>query len=85
MNFLNTNPTNYQDYMGVSHWWVINSTLAYNFKHEIVGRLIVDNVFDRLPPFPALAVSGGNYNQAVGLYWSGIMGRYLMLAADKRF
>jgi outer membrane receptor protein involved in Fe transport len=84
-NFANLNPPNFQDYMGVSRWWVINSTVAYEFPHRVTARLIVDNVFNKQPPFPAVASSGGNYTQAVSLYWSGIMGRYFMLAADAHF
>jgi iron complex outermembrane receptor protein len=84
-NFANTNPPNYQDYMGVHPWWVINSTIAYEFPHAITTRLIVDNVFNKEPPYPALAASGGNYTQSATLYWSGIMGRYFLLAADMHF
>ena len=84
-NFANTNPPNYQDYMGVRRWWVINSTLAYQFPHQVTTRLIVDNVFNKQPPFPALAASGGNYAQAASLYFSGIMGRYFLVAADAHF
>lgn len=84
-NFLNINPADYQDYMGVHRWWVINSTLAYQFSHSLSARFIVDNVFDKQPPFPALAASGGNYTQALSLYFSGVMGRYFIIAADAKF
>ena len=84
-NFQNINPPNFQDYMGVHRWWVINSTLAYQFPRHVSARLIVDNVFDKQPPFPALAASGGNYTQALSLYFSGVMGRYFLIAADAQF
>jgi outer membrane receptor protein involved in Fe transport len=84
-NFSNLNPPNYQDYMGVHRWWVFNTTLAYEFPHAITGRLIVNNVFDKEPPFPAIAGSGGNYLQSVSIYWPGIMGRYYLLSAEARF
>ena len=84
-NFLNSNPPDYQDYMGVHRWWVINSTLAYQFPHRVSARLIVDNVFDKQPPFPALAASGGNYTQALSLYFSGVLGRFFLIAADVQF
>jgi outer membrane receptor protein involved in Fe transport len=84
-NFSNTNPTDYQDYMGVSHWWVLNSTLSYEFPHQVTARLIVDNVTNKLPPFPAIAGSGGNYTQSVSIYWQGVMGRYFTLGVDAHF
>ncbi|MBS0393754.1 MAG: TonB-dependent receptor [Proteobacteria bacterium] len=81
-NFSNLNPPDYQDYMRVNPWWVINSTLVYEAPHDITVRLIVDNVFNKEPPFPALAATGGNYSQAASLYFAGIMGRYFHLGLD---
>jgi len=84
-NFSNTNPPGYQDYMTVHPWWVINSTLSYELPHDVTGRLIVDNVFNKLPPFPAIAGSGGNYATGVSQYFSGLMGRYFLLSLDAHF
>jgi hypothetical protein len=48
-------------------------------------RLIVDNVFNKEPPFPALAGTGGNFLNATSLYFSGIIGRTYLLAASVHF
>jgi hypothetical protein len=43
-------------------------------------------VFDKEPPFPALAAgTGGNFAGATGLYFSGIVGRTYVLAANVKF
>ena len=84
-NFSNLNPPNFQNIMRVHQWWLINSTLAYKFPHAVTARFIVDNVFDKLPPYAALAGTGGNYVQAASLYFSGIMGRYFSLSVDAHF
>ena len=84
-NFNNQNPTDQQQYAGVSHWWVVNSTLSYIFPHDITTRLVVDNVTNKEPPFPAIAGSGGNYTTAVNQYFTGVMGRYFLLSADMHF
>jgi outer membrane receptor protein involved in Fe transport len=84
-NFSNTNPVNYQNYMTVHPWWVINSTLSYELPHDVTARVIVDNVFNKLPPFPAIAGSGGNYATGVSQYFSGLMGRYFLVSLDAHF
>jgi hypothetical protein len=47
--------------------------------------LIVDNVFDKDPPFPALAGTGGNFLTAASVYFSGIIGRIYQLSPELRF
>jgi outer membrane receptor protein involved in Fe transport len=84
-NFSNQYAANYQDYMTVHPWWVINSTISYELPHDVTARLIVDNVFQKLPPFPAIAGSGGNYATGVSQYFSGLMGRYFMLSLNAHF
>ena len=42
-------------------------------------RVIVDNVFDKAPPFPAPA-AGGTIT-----YYSGILGRYFRVAGKVKF
>ena len=69
----------------VSHWWVINTTISYQFPREVTARLIIDNVTNKEPPFPALAGTGGNYNTSLNQYFSGVMGRYFLLAAEVHF
>ena len=71
--------------MTIGHWWVINSTVGYDVSKNFKVRLIVDNVFDREPPFPALSGTGGNFLNATSLYFSGIIGRTYQLAAEMHF
>jgi outer membrane receptor protein involved in Fe transport len=80
--FDNNDKANSKDVLGVGPWWVINSTVSYEFPHDIDVRLIVDNVFDKEPPFPALAGSGGNFANATSIYFSGIVGRTYLLSVD---
>jgi len=84
-NFSNQYAANYQDYMTVHAWWVINSTVSLELPHAVTARLIVDNVFNKLPPFPAIAGSGGNYATGVSQYFSGLMGRYFQLSLAAHF
>ena len=84
-NFSNQYAADYQDYMTVHPWWVINSTISYELPHDITARLIIDNVFNKLPPFPAIAGSGGNYSTGVSQYFTGLMGRYFMVSLNAHF
>ncbi|MGC2029222.1 MAG: hypothetical protein WA642_04335 [Steroidobacteraceae bacterium] len=42
-------------------------------------------MFDKQPPFPALAGTGGNFVNATSLYFSGIIGRTYLLSANLHF
>ena len=46
-------------------------------------RFLVDNVFNKQPPFPALAGTGGNFVNSTTTYFSGIIGRPICLLARK--
>jgi outer membrane receptor protein involved in Fe transport len=48
-------------------------------------RFIVDNVFNKQPPFPALAGTTGNYAPGTTTYFAGILGRALQLSVDYKF
>jgi iron complex outermembrane receptor protein len=85
MNLDNALVTGDQNYMTVGHWWLINSTLAMKFTPQLQARFIVDNVFNKEPPFPALSGTGGNFANATTLYFSGIIGRTLQLSVDYKF
>lgn len=86
MNFSNTNTATSQNILRVNPWWLINSTISYDITKAIDIRLIVNNVFDKQPPFPALAAAaGGNFASATSLYFPGIIGRTYLLSADVRF
>ena len=50
--------------LGSGPWWLINSTVGYDVSKNFKVRLIVDNVFNKQPPFPALAGTGGNFMNA---------------------
>jgi iron complex outermembrane recepter protein len=79
----NDTPTS-KNILGVNPWWLINSTIGYDVSKTFKVRLIVDNVFDKQPPFPALAGTG-NFVNATSLYFSGIIGRTYLLSANLHF
>jgi outer membrane receptor protein involved in Fe transport len=85
MNLDNAVVAGTRDYMTVGHWWLINSTLGMKFTPQLQARFIVDNVFNKQPPFPALAATSGNFANAASLYFSGILGRALQLSVDYKF
>ena len=84
-NFNNQNTSTSQDILGVGSWWLINSTVGMKFNPQFQVRFIVDNVFNKQPPFPAIAGTGGNFASATTTYFSGILGRTLQLEADYKF
>jgi iron complex outermembrane receptor protein len=83
--FENNDTPTAKDFLGVNSWWLINSTIGYDVTKNFKVRLIVDNVFDKQPPFPALAGTGGNFVNATSLYFSGIIGRTYLLSANVHF
>jgi len=86
MDFNNQNTPTSQDILSVPKWWLINSTVSYDVTKKLQVRLIVDNVFDKEPPYPALAAgTGGNFASATSLYFAGIIGRTYLLNVDYRF
>ena len=84
-NFNNQNTSTSQNILGVGSWWLINSTLGMKVTPAFEVRFIVDNVFNKQPPFPALAGTGGNFVNSTTTYFSGIIGRSLQLSADYKF
>jgi iron complex outermembrane receptor protein len=87
MNFNNQNLATSQDILRVNPWWLFNSTLTYDLSNAFTVRLIVNNVFDKEPPFPALAAPGtaGSFASVTSLYFPGIIGRTYLVSADYRF
>lgn len=85
MKFDNQDTPTSKNIESVGHWWVLNSTLAYDVTDNVHVRLIVDNVFDKLPPLFALAGVGGNFSSATSLYFPGIMGRTYQLEFEAKF
>jgi iron complex outermembrane recepter protein len=84
-NFNNQNTPTSQNILGVGAWWDINSTIGMKFTPAFQVRFIVDNVFNKQPPFPAIAGTGGNYAPGTTTYFQGILGRTLQLSADYKF
>jgi iron complex outermembrane recepter protein len=83
--FSNQNTSTSQDILGVGAWWLINSTIGMKVTPAFQVRLIIDNVFNKQPPFPAIAGTGGNYAPGTSTYFSGILGRALQISADYKF
>jgi iron complex outermembrane receptor protein len=83
--FSNQNTPTSQNILGVGAWWLINSTIGMKVTPAFEVRFIVDNVFNKQPPFPAIAGTGGNYAPGTTTYFSGILGRSLQLSADYKF
>ena len=73
------------DYMGVGAWWLINSTVGAQFTRHFGMQLVVNNVFDKEPPFPALAGAAVGFTPAVSTYFQGVLGRNFLLSADYKF
>ena len=83
--FSNQNTPTSQDILGVGAWWLINSTISMKVTQAFQVRFIVDNVFNKQPPFPALAGTSGNYAPGTSTYFAGILGRSLQLSVDYKF
>ena len=66
-------------YPGVSHWYLFNASVGYKINERFEMRVIINNVFDRRPPFPATAIGG------TSTYYSGILGRFMKVSASARF
>jgi iron complex outermembrane recepter protein len=86
MKFDNDDTATTKNILGVNAWWLFNSTVGYNVNKTVTVHLIVDNVFDKQPPFPALAAgTGGNFAAATSLYFPGIIGRTYLLNVAAHF
>ncbi|MFZ0549761.1 MAG: TonB-dependent receptor [Steroidobacteraceae bacterium] len=81
MNFSNLNTATSQDILTVGHWWLINSSVGYYITDSINLRLVANNVFNKQPPFAALAGASGNFTASTSYYFAGIIGRTYQLSA----
>ena len=65
----------------------INTSAAVTIDKHLILRLAIDNLFDRKPPYPALADPGvaGFGGGAERTYFSGIIGRSYRASATVRF
>ena len=82
MNFSNLNTPTSQNILTVGRWWVINSSVAYYVTDRINVRVVINNVFDKEPPFPALAGAAANFTASTSYYFAGIIGRTYQLTID---
>jgi iron complex outermembrane recepter protein len=83
--FSNSNLPTSIDYYGVGAWWLINSTIGMHFTPQLSAQLIVNNVFNKEPPFPAVAGGGVGYLSGTSTYFSGVLGRSFTLGLDYKF
>jgi iron complex outermembrane receptor protein len=72
---------NARNIMGVGDWWMFNASVGVKVNEQFGLKLIVDNVFDTQPPYPAPAGSAN----AFPTYYSGILGRYMRISANVKF
>jgi len=73
------------NYLSVRSWRQFNTTFAYDVLKNTTVRFIANNVFDREPPFPALAGTQGNFAAATEQYFSGIIRRTYLLNVEAKF
>jgi outer membrane receptor protein involved in Fe transport len=67
------------EYPGVKHWYLFNASVGTTVARAFDLRLIVNNVLDSAPPFPAPAGSG------TITYFSGLVGRAFELSFGAKF
>lgn len=70
---------NNRDYPKVSGVAFFNTTVAYDINDRFTVQLMVDNVFDKKPPFPSPG-GGGSVT-----YFTGILGTYGKLGFTAKF
>jgi len=70
---------NTYEYPGNKHWYLFNATVGYSISDHYKLQFIVDNVFDKAPPFPAPA-GGGTIT-----YFKGLLGRYFKVSVSAAF
>jgi iron complex outermembrane receptor protein len=85
VNFDNQNTATSQNYLSVARWWLFNTTVSYRFNDHVSTQFIVNNVFDKQPPFPALAGTGGNFVNQASIYFAGILGRSMVASVNVKF
>jgi iron complex outermembrane recepter protein len=85
----NALPANNSPYPGVGWWAVNNLTVGVEPVSNLKLQLVVDNIFDKQPPYPYPSGPPNSQfagsNQGGSTYFSGIMGRYFVLSANYKF
>lgn len=65
---------------GVDDWTVVNTTVGYALNDNIDLQLTIDNLFDKDPPFPAVAFGVG-----IAAYYPGVIGRFATFTVRATF
>jgi len=72
--------------LGVGNWWLQNATVGYEFDQHFKLQLVVDNVFDKEPPYPLPTTPPNDiYSTGTQSYFSGILGRYYLASLTYKF
>jgi iron complex outermembrane recepter protein len=79
--FSTSNSETQLNYFGVGSWWLINTTVGMEFTPRFGAQFIVNNLFDKDPPFPAMAGAAVGFTNATSTYFSGVLGRSFQLSA----
>lgn len=79
LNISNVAPADTFNISSVHRWWLINSSAAYQVTGNVGLRLIVDNVFNKRPPYAATSAIAAGYVGQGSYYFPGIIGRTYML------
>ncbi|MGH8318849.1 MAG: TonB-dependent receptor domain-containing protein [Steroidobacteraceae bacterium] len=85
MNFNNQFTPTTQNPLSIGHWWLTNSSLAYQVTGNVGLRLVVNNVFNKRPPLLALAGTPGNFFPSASYYYDGVIGRSYLLEVHADF
>ena len=80
--FDNSFPPGYSQITGVGGWWMNDFTLGVTPMPNLKLQLVVDNVFDKQPPEPFPAVPIGALSGGFATYFSGFLGRYVVLSLN---
>lgn len=72
-------PAGTRDVPGVHGWFVFDTSLGYKLNDHLGARLVVNNLFDKLPP-AAIPAGGGTVT-----YFEGILGRRYALSFNYAF
>ena len=87
----NSLPSTNANFNGVGTWWVNNLTVGVTPTKNLKIQLVVDNIFDKQPPYPFPAEPPNdqflniNANNGLSTYYEGILGRFFVLSASYKF
>jgi outer membrane receptor protein involved in Fe transport len=86
--FDNTLSSTNADFTGVGAWFVQNLTVGGTPTSNLRVQLVVDNLFDKQPPFPFPATPPNSQfggNTGLTAYYEGVIGRFFLLSANYKF